>query len=391
MNTWLVASAWVGLALAAGMISVRTGISVAMVEIMVGVIGGNFLGLAVNEWVNFLAGLGAIILTFLAGAEVDPAVLKNKFKESASMGLVSFLFPFLATFAYTYYVAGWSLQAAQIAGIALSTTSVAIVYAVMVETRLNETQLGQIILAACFITDLGTVLALGVLFANYDYWMLIFIGATVIVLFLMYKITPWFQHRFGARVGQIEVKYVLFALLLLGGLAGKANSEAVLPAYLLGLALAGFFQQEKELLQRIRAAAFAFLTPFYFLKAGLFVSLPAVGAALGLILILLLVKVAAKFVGVWPLTWLFRYSPKDGMYTTLLMSTGLTFGTISSLFGLSHNLINQQQYTILVTVVIASGVIPTIIAQTFFRPQVVPEAMKEAVSIRKTQPAATEE
>ncbi|HHW42958.1 MAG TPA: cation:proton antiporter [Desulfotomaculum sp.] len=391
MNTWLVASAWVGLALAAGMISVRTGISVAMVEIMVGVIGGNFLGLAVNEWVNFLAGLGAIILTFLAGAEVDPAVLKNKFKESASMGLVSFLFPFLAAFAYTYYVAGWSLQAAQIAGIALSTTSVAIVYAVMVETRLNETQLGQIILAACFITDLGTVLALGVLFANYDYWMLIFIGATVIVLFLMYKITPWFQHRFGARVGQIEVKYVLFALLLLGGLAGKANSEAVLPAYLLGLALAGFFQQEKELLQRIRAAAFAFLTPFYFLKAGLFVSLPAVGAALGLILILLLVKVAAKFVGVWPLTWLFRYSPKDGMYTTLLMSTGLTFGTISSLFGLSHNLINQQQYTILVTVVIASGVIPTIIAQTFFRPQVVPEAMKEAVSIRKTQPAATEE
>ncbi|MBE3585531.1 MAG: cation:proton antiporter [Thermoanaerobacter sp.] len=386
MNTWLVAATWVGLALAAGLISVRTGISVAMVEIMVGVIGGNYLGLEVNTWVNFLAGLGAIVLTFLAGAEVDPAVLKNKFKESVSIGFVSFLFPFLGAFAYAYYVAGWDLPAAQIAGIALSTTSVAIVYAVMVETRLNETELGQIILAACFITDLGTVLALGILFANYDYWMLIFIAATAVVLFLMPKITPAFQERFGRQVSQIEVKYVLFALLLLGGLANKANSEAVLPAYLLGLALAGFFQREKELLQRIRAAAFAFLTPFYFLKAGLLVSLPAVAGSLGLILILLVVKVAAKFAGVWPLTWLFRYKPRDGMYTTLLMSTGLTFGTISALFGLSHHYIDQQQYTILVTVVIASGVIPTIIAQAFFRPRVEAAEAGEAVSISERRP-----
>lgn len=387
MNTWLMAATWIGLALAAGLISVRTGISVAMVEIMVGVIGGNYLGLEVNTWVNFLAGLGAIVLTFLAGAEVDPAVLKSKFKESVSLGLVSFLFPFLGAFAYAYYVAGWNLQAAQIAGIALSTTSVAIVYAVMVETRLNETELGQVILAACFITDLGTVLALGILFANYDYWMLIFIAATAVVLLLMPKITPAFQERFGRQVSQIEVKYVLFALLLLGGLANKANSEAVLPAYLLGLALAGFFQREKELLQRIRAAAFAFLTPFYFLKAGLYVSLPAVAGSLGLILILLAVKMATKFAGVWPLTWLFRYNPREGMYTTLLMSTGLTFGTISALFGLSHNFINQQQYTVLVTVVIASGVIPTIIAQAFFRPRVEVAEAGEAVSISKSRPA----
>lgn len=390
MNTWLVAATWIGLALATGLISVRTGISVAMVEIMVGVIGGNYLELEVNTWVDFLAGLGAIVLTFLAGAEVDPAVLKSKFKESVSLGLVSFLLPFLGAFAYTYYVAGWDLQAAQIAGIALSTTSVAIVYAVMVETRLNETELGQIILAACFITDLGTVLALGILFASYDYWMLIFIAATAVVLFLMPKITPVFQERFGRQVSQIEVKYVLFVLLLLGGLANKANSEAVLPAYLLGLALTGFFQNEKELLQRIRAAAFAFLTPFYFLKAGLYVSLPAVAGSLGLILILLVVKMAAKFAGVWPLTWLFRYKPREGMYTTLLMSTGLTFGTISALFGLSHKFISQQQYTVLVTVVIASGVIPTIIAQAFFRPRVKAAGAGEAVSIPERRPVPEE-
>ena len=77
--------------------------------------------------------------------------------------------------AYAYYIAGWNPQAAQIAGIALSSTSMAVVYAVMVETGLNETELGKLILAACFVNDLGTVLALGLIFANYDYWLVIFV------------------------------------------------------------------------------------------------------------------------------------------------------------------------------------------------------------------------
>lgn len=76
-NTWLVAALWVGLALVASLISVRLGLSVALVEIMMGVFGGNFLDLEEVAWVTFLAGFGAIFLTFLAGAEVDPYVLKQ--------------------------------------------------------------------------------------------------------------------------------------------------------------------------------------------------------------------------------------------------------------------------------------------------------------------------
>jgi len=185
--------------------------------------------------------------------------LRRKLKESVSIGALSFLLPCAAAFAYAYYVAGWNLQAAQIAGIALSTTSVAIVYAVMVETGLNKTEMGKIILAACFVTDLGTVLALGVLFAHYDYWMLLFIAATVIAIYLLPKITPWFQSTFGNRVSQIEVKYLLLALFLPGGLALQAGSKAVMPAYLLGLAMADFFNREKELLKRLSAVTFAFL------------------------------------------------------------------------------------------------------------------------------------
>lgn len=368
-NPWFIAASWMALALVASLISIRIGLSVALAEIAVGVVGGNFLGLHTVPWIDFLASFGAILLTFLAGAEIDPKSFRKHLKPSLAIGTAGFLFPFLGAMAFAYYVAGWSLQAAQIAGIALSTTSVAVVYAVMVETGLNETDLGKLILAACFVNDLGTVLALGVLFANFNLWMVAFIGVTAMALWQLPRITRRVLATWGGKVSEPEVKFLFLVLFALGGLANMANSEAVLPAYLVGLVVAGVFLENKLLVQRMRAIAFTMLTPFYFLKAGLFVSLPAVVAAFGLIVALLAVKMATKLVGVWPLTRAFKMSMREGNYTTMLMSTGLTFGTISALFGLTHNVITQTQYSVLVTVVIGSAVVPTLIAQTFFLPE----------------------
>jgi Kef-type K+ transport system membrane component KefB len=360
---------WIGLALLASLISMRTAISVALVEICVGVIGGNYLGLDPRvEWITFLAGFGAILLTFLAGAEIEPEVLQKYGKESLCIGFLSFLFPFLGATAYAYYIAGWSRDAAWICGIALSTTSVAVVYAVMVETGLNQTDLGKIILAACFVTDLGTVLALGIIFANYNMWLIIFGVVTAVVLLLVPSVARWFFSTFKGHVSEPEIKFLFLILFGLGWLATTANSEAVLPAYLLGIVVAGLFKEYKDMVRQLRTVTFALLTPFYFLKAGTIVSIPAIISGLSLILILLGVKIAAKFVGVYPLASLFKFSRRISMYTTLLMSTGLTFGSISALFGYSRGIITQDQYTILVTVVIGSAVLPTLIAQWFFQP-----------------------
>lgn len=368
-NQWFQAALWMGLALLATLLSVRIAISIALLEIMVGVIGGNFLPLRGTEWVNFLAGFGSILLTFLAGAEVEPQILRKKFKESVGIGFLSFLMPFLGAMAYAYYVGGWSFPQAAIAGISLSTTSVAVVYAVMIETGYNQTELGKLILAACFITDLGTVLALGAFFANYDLSMVFFLIITAIVLFLLPKFTPWFFGKVGSRISEPETKFIFFLLFGLGGLALMAKSEAVLPAYLVGMVLAPFFIANKTLSHRMRVTAFTMLTPFYFLKAGSLVSLSAMWNSAVLILIFLGVKMAAKFFGVWPLAHIFGFSKKECMYTTLLMSTGLTFGTISALFGYTNHIINQEQYTVLVTAVILSAVVPTIIAQKWFQPK----------------------
>lgn len=370
-NIWFVAAIWMGLALVASLISIRLGISVALIEILIGVIAGNFLGIhKTTEWINFLAMLGSGVLTFLAGAEIDPQSLRANLKASFTIGAFSFLLPFVGVWMFAQYALGWNLQQAQIAGIALSTTSVAVVYAVMIERGLGTTAMGKMILAACFITDFGTVLALGVLFADFNIWLLIFVVVMSVMLWYMPKWTRFIIVKMGAtRVSEPEVKFILFILFLLGGLATTAKSEAVLPAYLVGLVVAGVFLRDKTLVNRMRSIAFAMFTPFYFIKAGLYVSLPALWATIGVIGILLFLKIATKVIGVWPLARVFQIRAREANYTTLLMATGLTFGTISALFGLNNKIIDQTQYTILVTVVILSAVVPTLIAQQFFQPK----------------------
>ena len=394
-NVWFIACIWMGLALVASLISIRAGISVALVEIVVGLAAGNLavgfeggtlqVGLAAaqssggqlhhvlqsTEWTNFLALLGSGVLTFLAGAEIDPQSLKTNWRASLLIGVLSFAVPFGVVWFFAQYFFGWALHEAQIAGIALSTTSVAVVYAVMIEGGFSDTAMGKMILAACFITDLGTVLALGTLFATYNLALLVFVIVTLIALWFMPKWTQSIITRFGAtRVSEPEVKFIFFVLFFLGGLATAAKSEAVLPAYLIGLVVAGVFLRDKTLVHRMRSIAFAVFTPFYFIKAGLYVSLPALWTGLLLIGAFLILKMATKIVGVFPLARMHWMNKREASYTTLLMSTGLTFGTISALFGLQNHLIDQRQYSILVTVVILSAFVPTLIAQKFFQPSV---------------------
>jgi Kef-type K+ transport system membrane component KefB len=383
VNIYFVAFVWVAMALAASVISVRLGISVALVEILVGAIVGNLPHAShyvqQTEFTNFLASLGSVMLTFLAGAEIDPVSLRRHWKASLSIGFVSFLLPFLGAFAFCLLVLRWTLHAAEIGGIALSTTSVAVVYAVMVETGLNRQELGKLILAACFVTDLGTVLALGGFFANFGVVLVVFVAVSVAALALLPFATRFVIRTLGHRVSEPEIKLLLAVLLGLGALATKAGSEAVLPAYLAGLVVAGIFLHDRILIDRLRSISFALLTPFFFLRAGVLISAPALASGAGVIAVLLAVKLTAKAAGVWPTATLFGVPRRERMYLTLLMSTGLTFGSIAALFGLTHGFINQRQYSELVIVVLLSAFVPTLIAQQLFQPELVDEEEEEAL------------
>jgi len=367
-NIWLQSALWVALALVAAMGALWITISAALFEIVIGAIAGNTVGLPLTPWINYIASVGAVVLTFLAGTDIDPHVVKRNFGSSVMIGLMGFLAPFLGCLVLARYGLGWSWPQAQIGGIALSTTSVAVVYAVMVETGYNRTELGKIILAACFINDIGTVLALGLIFANYNMYLLLFVVVTIVVVAGLPWIVPWLFDKIGKRPSEPEIKFLFLVLFGLGGLASWGKSEAVLPAYLVGMALAPFFTGQQELQVRIRSICFAFLTPFYFLKAGSLIEAHALVTGAASSGLFLGIKMATKFFGILPLTRYFRFEPREGMYTTLMMSTGLTFGSISALFGLANHIIDQFQYTVLLTAVIGSAIVPTLIAQIWFQP-----------------------
>src|SRR5215472_4976681 len=371
------------MALLSSVVSIKIAVPAALVEIVVGALAGNIPGIhehvTPTAVVTFLASVGSLVLTFLAGAEIDPVSLRGHWKASLSIGLASFAMPFLAAFAFCGLVLGWHLHAAEIGGIALSTTSVAVVYAVMVETGLNRHDLGKMILAACFITDLGTVLALGGLFATYGWLLVVFMAVSAVTIVILPRLLRLAIKYLGHRVAEPEIKLLLVVLFGLGGLATQAGSEAVLPAYVAGLVVAGVFLHDRVLMDRLRSIAFALLTPFFFLRAGTLISAPALVTGAAVIGALLLVKLVTKMIVVWPVAAAFKLPKHERAYTTLLMATGLTFGSIAALFGLTYGLIDRTQYTELVTVVILSAFVPTLIAQQLFRPATVDSDEEEAL------------
>jgi glutathione-regulated potassium-efflux system ancillary protein KefC len=376
-NVWVLAALWVGLALLATLLAIWFKISTALTEIVVGTVAQLIIGAFIVQgglgaktgWIGFLAGTGAIVLTFLAGAELDPGIFRTKWKEAVGVGLVGFLGPFIGCTLIAYYILHWSWRASELAGVALSTTSVAVVYAVMLELGFNKTDFGKAILAACFVNDLGTVIALGLIFSPFTYKTLVFALVCAGAFTLLPFLTPRFFAKYGGRVSELEAKYLLFFLFAMGGMAVWAGSEPVLPAYMIGMVLAGTVGKDHSLVRRLRTLTFGLLTPFYFIRAGSFVSVPALVGAPLVFVVLFLAKMLSKMAGLFPTVRAFRYQHEEGLYYTLMMSTGLTFGTISALFGLNHNVITQAQYSHLVATVIGSAVIPTVIANALFLPR----------------------
>jgi glutathione-regulated potassium-efflux system ancillary protein KefC len=397
-NVWVLASLWVGLALVATLFAIWFKISTALTEIVVGTVAQLIVGAiwgpkglaAKTDWITFLAGMGAIVLTFLAGAELDPTVFRLKWKEATVVGLVGFCGPFLGCTAIAHYLLHWTGRSSWLAGVALSTTSVAVVYAVMLELGFNQTEFGKAILAACFVNDLGTVIALGLIFSPFTIRTLIFVIVSVVVFIILPLLTPRFFKHYGGRVSELEAKYLLFLLFAMGGLAVWSGSEAVLPAYIIGMVLAGTVGKDHVLIRRLRTLTFGLLTPFYFIRAGSFVSVPALLAAPLVFLALFGAKMISKIVGLYPTVKAFKYQREEGLYYTLMMSTGLTFGTISALFGLSHGIIDQAQYSYLVATVIGSAVVPTMFANAWFMPRHLLPERGPAASAKVVSPATTD-
>jgi Kef-type K+ transport system membrane component KefB len=368
MSDIALAALLAGAIVLASTISVELGISVALIELALGVIVGNAFSITVPSWLSFIGSFAGIVLTFLAGAEVDVPQFRREWRASTSIGLASFFAPFAVAGLVCYYGLDWTRRASEIGGLALSTTSLAVVYAVLVETGLNRELVGKRLMSATFVTDIATVAGLTILFIKPTIWVVPFLLVSIGVIVGLPRVSPWFFSRYGDRVIEPEIKLVFACLFLLTWLGTRASSQAALPAFILGLVMSGFYVQHRMEQERMRVVAFAFLTPFFFLKGGMNVSTSALWANLGVLGVLFLAKMVPKLTAVYPLAR--RYTSPHAVFTTLLMSTGLTFGTITSLYGLSAGIIDRTQFSLLIGVVVLSAIVPTAIAQRRYAPKV---------------------
>ncbi|HXY17701.1 MAG TPA: cation:proton antiporter [Gaiellaceae bacterium] len=370
MSSIAIAALLAATVLVASMASVEIGLSVALLELLAGVVVGNAFHLDIPSWLAFVGSFAGIVLTFQAGAEVDVPQLRREWRASVSIGLVSFFAPFAVVGLLCYYGLGWDRRQAEIGGLALSTTSLAVVYAVLVETGLNRELVGKRLMSATFVTDIATVTGLTLLFIKPNVWIVPFALVSLALILGLPRLAPRFFSRYGNRVIEPEIKLVFASLFLLMWLGQRSNSQAALPAFVLGLALSGHFVTHRVEQERLRVVAFAFLTPFFFLKGGMNVSTSALWANLGVLGLLVVGKMVPKLGGVYPLAR--RYTAPHAVFTTLLMSTGLTFGTITSLYGLNAGIIDRTQFSLLISVVVLSAIVPTAIAQRFFQPRLAP-------------------
>ncbi len=369
MSSWGLLALIGVIAAVAAFLGPRLGVTAALIEIVAGILAANYLGITTTDeaWLPFLASIGSIVLVFLAGSSIDPRLLRARWRAAVTLGVVSFAAPLVVVTLMARYVLIWSPTASLLAGVALSSTAAAIVYVVLAESDLLGTSAGQLLLGACLVTDLGTILALTFLFERPNVFVLAltvgFLGAAV----LLPRFVRWAQARWRAETTEPDVRVLLGVLFVLAALAQLSGTEAILPAYLLGVAVSGSFGNGGEIPGRLRTVAFAFLTPFFFVDAGLSVSLAALAGGAAAAVALYSAQVISKLGPMLPLAR--RLVGSGSEYVALLMSTGLVFGIVGGLYGLSAGIFDQSQFSILVAVIVLSAVIPTLAAQTLARPE----------------------
>lgn len=375
MHILLFSSLWLLIATLAVMISHWLKLAGAVSEILMGALLGfiltKYFGYHVlnphENWIKFIGTAGAIFLTFLAGVELHPVHLKNHWKETSLIGTASFIVPFIICSLSIYALFHWTIQASLIAGISLSTTSVAVIYIVLLELNMNNAEYGKKLLISCFVTDLITVLVLTFMFTSYNYQSLIFILVLLVVLVILPRIVKYTFDIFGQNSNEFETKLLLFVLFGMSAFASYVKIEVVLPAYLIGVVLAKTLGRNADLLARLRTLTFGLLTPFYFISIGLLVDLSSLKSAGIIIIVLLVFKIISKTIAIYPLSIFFKNNKIESIYSVLLMSTGLTFGSIAALFGLTHGILTSIQYSILIAVVVGSAIFPIIVAYSFFK------------------------
>jgi len=349
----------------AGIGALEVGFSSSIFEILAGTFASNFLKLGDLPWIDFLSNLGLLGLMFFAGLETDPELLRKHFLKSLFIGFSSYFFPLVSVFYFSHYILGYSFEASILIGIALSTTSLALVYPLLKEKGLLNYPAGQILLAGAMVVDISSMLTMSFLFEGINVYNLVF---TAVLVLLLFRLPKWGEKLFERYSGnQIEFKtrFIVIVLVALGFLSEQVHINEAVLAFTTGIFFAELFRKDKVIEKKIRALIFGFLAPFFFFKAGYSVKLSVVSLkVIFLALFLGSIAFVTKYVGtVYATANLF----KGAVYKLagLFFNMRLTFGIVASVFGLEAGLIDEETYVALLLIIVSTSLVASVISNRF--------------------------
>lgn len=348
------------LVLFAALLAYRFGIAVAILEIAAGALAGNLLGFQITPWLQTFADFGSLLLIFIAGSDIDVETMVRKFKPVGLMGGISFLAPFLTVLCFGLFVQGWDAPRALLVGIASSTTSVAIVYPVLRDSGMLKRELGKVLLLVAFLPDFLVTLALFVFFSEIGVQTLAIIGLLALAIFVLRFVSARFFRQYGETSSEIKLRFIFAVLLAIAFISERGNLHASLAVFILGILVSELMKEEEETDKRLRAVAFSIFVPAFYFKAGLLFSFSAVAQNIAMILVLLALAFASKYIGIYLVGK--RYLKEHTHYGATLMNARLTFGTIAATFGVTHGIINQQYFSILISVIILASAVALILS-----------------------------
>ena len=348
------------LVLIAALLGYRFGIAVAIFEIAAGAIAGNLLGFQVSPWLQTFADFGSLLLIFIAGSDIDIETMVRKFKPVGLIGGISFLAPFLIVLSFGLFVQQWDAPRALLIGIASSTTSVAVTYPVLRDSGLLKRDLGKILLLVAFVPDFLVTLALFVFFSEIGVQTLAIILLLALAIFVLRFVSGRVFRRVGETSSEIKLRFIFFVLFALAFISERGNLHASLAVFILGILVSELMKEQEETDKRLRAVAFSIFVPAFYFKAGLLFSFSAVVQNLLTIIVLLTLAFGAKFIGVYLVGK--PYLKEHTRYGAILMNARLTFGTIAATYGVTHGIINQQYFSILISMIILASAVALILS-----------------------------
>ena len=344
-----------------GIVCIEFSLPIALGEFLAGMIGSFFISPADVPWISFISDLGLLSIMFIAGFEVDAKILRLHLTRNCLVGATSFGVPF-ALLIITGLIAQFPLRETVIMTLALSTTSLAIVFTVIRETNLIASVEGQILLGAAMVVDLISMILLGIIFVEYSLTNLIaFIGLVAVILLAKKVLIPTFERYKGNRV-EIELKIILLLLLSLGILAEQAGVHAALIAFLLGIMLSNIDPDHEEIITKLNTVVFSLLAPLFFFHAGLNIDFKELDSFHVIVMLVVAVmaiggKYAGSYLGLY---YLFQRNKRLSRFGGLLFNYRLSFGIVTAMYAFERGALSTGVYNIVLLVIAISSIFTVI-------------------------------